>query len=184
METSQLIQSLCGEVDTDEVTWYLMENTASYTGKNADKVRALKELLRRKSEFFKTQREKKYEIPPQWAKLFAERFTMLDHREAHVAFFTTDHTLIAVETIFKGGWEECPIDGRVVIKRALELGAGAIAVGHNNPTRMVTPTIADDLATERLKKKAEIMGIKFLDHIIIGTDKQWYSFERRSYIYL
>jgi DNA repair protein RadC len=64
---------------------------------------------------------------------------------------------------------------REVFKEAIrESGSGVIFI-HNHPSGDSSPSRADIMLTERLKKSGEILGIRVLDHIIVGEDV-YYSF--------
>lgn len=60
---------------------------------------------------------------------------------------------------------------REAFKAALLDNAAAIAFVHNHPSGDVTPSREDITLTERLKDAGELLGIRVLDHIIIGRDK-------------
>lgn len=49
---------------------------------------------------------------------------------------------------------------------------------HNHPTGDPTPSPEDQEVTRRLREAGELMGIKVLDHIIIGS--AYYSFTERG----
>ena len=46
---------------------------------------------------------------------------------------------------------------------------------HNHPSGDITPSKADDETTTSLAEVGSIMGIKLLDHLIIGN-KDYYSY--------
>ena len=41
-------------------------------------------------------------------------------------------------------------------------------ISHNHPSGNPTPSLEDARLTERISKAGEILGIKLLDHVIIG----------------
>jgi DNA repair protein RadC len=56
-----------------------------------------------------------------------------------------------------------------VIKRALDLGASALIMVHNHPSGDPTPSAEDLRITRQLVDAARVMGIRILDHVIIGN---------------
>ncbi|MEI6215571.1 MAG: JAB domain-containing protein, partial [Desulfuromonadales bacterium] len=56
--------------------------------------------------------------------------------------------------------------------------AAAIILVHQHPTGDPAPSSEDIAITRRLKEAGEIMGIKVLDHIIVG-DGEYMSFVER-----
>ncbi len=68
---------------------------------------------------------------------------------------------------------------REVFKTALLSSAAAIILVHQHPTGDPSASSEDIAITRRLKEAGEIMGIKILDHIIIG-DSEYLSFVERG----
>ena len=61
------------------------------------------------------------------------------------------------------------IDVGAIFREALKAGAEEIIVAHNHPSGDPAPSKADVEATKRLKAGAELVGLAFLDHLIIGS---------------
>lgn len=59
---------------------------------------------------------------------------------------------------------------REVFRPAILDNAAAVAFVHNHPSGDTTPSSEDRSMTRRLKDCAELLGIRLLDHIIIGGD--------------
>ena len=57
---------------------------------------------------------------------------------------------------------------REVFIQAIRRSAAAVALIHNHPSGDPAPSEEDIGVTERLMDSAEILGIKIVDHIIIG----------------
>jgi DNA repair protein RadC len=58
-----------------------------------------------------------------------------------------------------------------VIKRALELGASALILVHNNPSGDPTPSNLDITVTKGIAKAAAVFDIVVHDHVIIGRGR-------------
>lgn len=67
------------------------------------------------------------------------------------------------------------VDVRGIFKAALMCGAVKIALAHNHPSGDPNPSKEDRVVTKRLVQAGMILGIPFLDHIIIGEGDKWYS---------
>ena len=63
------------------------------------------------------------------------------------------------------------IDAGAVFREALKAGAEEIIVAHNHPSGDLTPSKADIAVTGELNDLARRLGIVFLDHLLIGADK-------------
>ena len=69
------------------------------------------------------------------------------------------------------------IDAGAIFRAALKASAEEIIVAHNHPSGNLTPSRADIDATEKLREAANLLGVKFLDHIIIGSGDNYLSLE-------
>ena len=64
---------------------------------------------------------------------------------------------------------------RDVFRAAVIQGASAVTIVHNHPSGDPTPSREDHDTTKRMVQAGKILGIRVLDHIIIGDD-DYYSF--------
>lgn len=67
------------------------------------------------------------------------------------------------------------IDAGAIFREALKVGAEEIIVAHNHPSGNLTPSRADIAATARLQDGAELVGLKLIDHLIIGNGGRFCS---------
>ena len=67
------------------------------------------------------------------------------------------------------------IDAGAIFREALKVGAEEIIVAHNHPSGNLTPSRADIAATARLQDSAELVGLKLIDHLIIGNGERFCS---------
>lgn len=68
----------------------------------------------------------------------------------------------------EGTIDQTPAYPREVIRRALELGATAVILAHNHPSGDPKPSKADVTLTKAITKAGDAIGVKVLDHMIIG----------------
>lgn len=66
---------------------------------------------------------------------------------------------------------------REVFQKLLSLNAESFILVHNHPSGDATPSASDISSTERMKKCGEMMGIRMIDHIIIGAYNSYFSFD-------
>ena len=64
---------------------------------------------------------------------------------------------------------------REVFVPVIEESAAAIVLVHNHPSGDPTPSAEDIAITQRLREVGEIMGVRVLDHVVIG-DGRYVSF--------
>lgn len=98
-----------------------------------------------------------------------------DQEVVRVVCLDSKSTLIAVEDTTKGTNNASLIHPREVFKIAILTSSASIALVHNHPSGDPFPSSADIEVTEKIKNSGELLGIKVIDHVIIGKGK-FYSF--------
>jgi len=81
--------------------------------------------------------------------------------------------------ISEGSLNQSIVHPREVFSPAVKESAAAVILVHNHPTGDPAPSSEDIAITRRLKEAGEIMGIRVLDHIIVG-DGEYVSFVERG----
>ncbi|BCS51716.1 DNA repair protein RadC [Geobacter sp. SVR] len=81
--------------------------------------------------------------------------------------------------ISEGSLNQSIVHPREVFHPAVRESAAAVILVHNHPTGDPAPSQEDIAITRRLKEAGEIMGIRVLDHIIVG-DGEYVSFVERG----
>lgn len=99
----------------------------------------------------------------------------LQHEEFWIVYLNNSNKVLHKAQLSKGGITGTLVDVRLVMKQALELGAVGLILAHNHPSDTLKPSAADKQITQKLKRSAEVLDIKVLDHLII-TQKEYYSF--------
>jgi DNA repair protein RadC len=84
-----------------------------------------------------------------------------------------------MEELFRGTLTQTSVYPREVVKRALQLNAGALILAHNHPSGLAEPSRADEFLTQRLKSALQLVDVTVLDHLVIGTG-QTVSFAERG----
>jgi DNA repair protein RadC len=74
-----------------------------------------------------------------------------------------------------GGITGTLVDIRLVLRDALLTQSTSIILVHNHPSGTPDPSQSDLSLTDKVKKAAEVMDIKLLDHLIL-TECGFYSF--------
>jgi DNA repair protein RadC len=85
------------------------------------------------------------------------------------------NAVIGMDIVSVGSLTSSIAHPREIFKSAILKNAAAIILSHCHPSGDPTPSREDIQMTERVAKAGEILGIKLLDHIIIG-DQGNYSF--------
>lgn len=84
--------------------------------------------------------------------------------------------ITAVHEVAHGALSECPMSMKAIFSRALLNGSASIIVAHNHPSGVPTPSQMDIDITEKLKQAGMLLDTPLLDHLIISSDRSYYSF--------
>lgn len=92
----------------------------------------------------------------------------LEHEILGAMFLDNQHRLIVVEDIFRGTIDGASVYPREVAKIGLAHNAAALILYHNHPSGKAEPSQADIAITAKLKDALALVGIRVLDHVIVG----------------
>jgi len=94
------------------------------------------------------------------------------NQETKEYFFTMHldgkNRIVCIDQVSVGSLNQSIVHPREVFKTALLSNAAAIILLHNHPSGDPAPSREDREITRRLKEVGEMIGIRVLDHIIIG----------------
>lgn len=107
--------------------------------------------------------------------LMQARIGDLPHEEFWIIYLNNSNKVLLTELLSKGGITGTLVDVRLVLKRAIELGAVGIILAHNHPSGTLKPSESDIKLTAKIKKAGDSLDINILDHLII-TEKAYFSF--------
>ena len=83
--------------------------------------------------------------------------------------------LLCLDPVSTGSLNASIVHPRGVFKSVLLSSAAALLLVHNHPSGEPSPSREDIELTTRLKEASELLGIRLLDHVIIGNGRH-YSF--------
>ena len=102
-------------------------------------------------------------------------FEGLDREQFLVCCLDAKNAGIGVNIVSIGSLNFSIVHPREVFKPAILLNACAIIAVHNHPSGDPTPSPEDRMLTTRLREAGDLLGIRLLDHLILGDDRL-YSF--------
>jgi DNA repair protein RadC len=91
----------------------------------------------------------------------------------------TKNQVLRIATISVGSLNESIVHPRELYREAIRHSAAAVIVVHNHPSGDPTPSPEDIEVTLRLREAGRLIGIDFLDHVVIG-DGRWVSLKERG----
>ena len=110
------------------------------------------------------------------ARFAAPLFASCDREKFYILCLDSKLEPITVELAFMGGLSQCNVSIPEIFKTAILSNCNSIMCFHNHPSGSTNPSKEYRIITDRIKKAGELLGIKLLDHIIIGDNDEYYSF--------
>ena len=98
----------------------------------------------------------------------------LAQEQLRVVLLDTKHHLIGTHLVYQGGRNAVLIHLSDCFREAIAAGATAVIFLHNHPSGDPTPSAEDERLTNEAAQAGEFLGIRLLDHIIIGG-QSWVS---------
>lgn len=90
--------------------------------------------------------------------------------------------VINLNIVSMGSLQQAIVHPREVFKSAILANASSIILLHN-PSGDCQPSEADIAVTKRLINAGELLGIEVLDHIVIGEQKEYFSFKENDMLF-
>lgn len=106
--------------------------------------------------------------PEDVSKAFMHEMKCLKHEELRVIILNTKNYILRTCTAAVGGLNTSSVEARDIFKEPVKSGAASIILVHNHPSGDPEPSKDDILFTKRISEGGRMLGIKLLDHIIIG----------------
>jgi DNA repair protein RadC len=119
----------------------------------------------------------KLQSPEQVSAHFSARMRRYRQEVFVVLLLDSRHRLIGEVEVSRGSLNQSLVHPREVFAPALRESAAAILVLHNHPSGDPQPSREDHEVTRRLVRAGEILGIRVVDHLVIGGE-QFTSFAR------
>ena len=96
-----------------------------------------------------------------------------------VAYLDSRNRMLGKDRVSVGSLDTTLAHPRDVFEKAIRANAAAVIVAHNHPSGDPHPSDDDIRLTRRLVEAGKILGIKVLDHVIVGGSEH-YSFRQHA----
>ncbi len=111
-----------------------------------------------------------------------------EHQETMVLLLLDNHRkLIRRVNIAKGTLTRLTLHPRDIFRPAIQHNASSVIMAHNHPSGDPTPSKADVELTHNMAHASQIMLIRLVDHVIIGSPAgdrlPYYSFDEHHLLY-
>ena len=113
--------------------------------------------------------------------MIKEQLEGLDREQFIIACLNTKNEPTNITVVSVGSLNKAIVHPREVFKTAILSNAASVMAFHNHPSGETTPSQQDIQLTNRLYEVGELLGIKLLDHLIIG-DRTFTSLKEKGYL--
>lgn len=111
----------------------------------------------------------RYTSPSQIFETF--KFLQQETREIFLCVHLSNkNTVLCIDMVSQGSMSQSIVNPVEVFAPALLSKASALIFIHNHPSLDPLPSVEDVSITKRLKECGDLLSIRILDHIIIGSD--------------
>jgi DNA repair protein RadC len=105
---------------------------------------------------------------------FRGRLPQLDRESFYVLLLDGKNRVQAEVRVSEGSLTAALVHPREVFAPAIRDGAAALILVHNHPSGDPTPSAEDVALTERLRQVGDLVGVRILDHVVVGRGR-WVS---------
>lgn len=117
----------------------------------------------------------------QFAAILIDEMSDFDQEHLVAVYLDGKNKIIKKKTIFVGTVNSATANPREILHFAVKTLAASLLVAHNHPSGDPNPSDADSVFTQRIASACDIIGLQFIDHIIVG-DGCYFSFKENTLI--
>ena len=90
------------------------------------------------------------------------------------------HRLLSTAELFRGTINRASVEPRALLKEGLLRGAAGLILFHTHPSGDPSPSAEDLVFTRRLADAGELVGVRLIDHLVLGASGAWVSLRERG----
>ena len=113
--------------------------------------------------------------PEDVVEIFSAEFAGEKQEHLYTVLLNAKHEMIGRELVAKGGISSSPAIPQDVFRPAVRRGAAGIILVHNHPSGDPSPSEDDYKVTKRISEAGELIGIKLVDHVVVGGGGEFSS---------
>ena len=118
--------------------------------------------------------------PAAVASYLALRYGVRDQEVMGALYLDTRNRLLAERELYRGTVNRAAVEPRAILKEGLLHGACGMVVFHTHPSGDPSPSPEDLAFTRRLAEGGELVGVRLVDHLILGGVGRWVSLRERG----
>ena len=95
-------------------------------------------------------------------------------------FLDSRNRLLGESEIYRGTLNRAAVEPRALLKEALLRDAAGLVLFHTHPSGDPAPSAEDLAFTRRLARSGELLGVRLVDHLIVGSPSAYVSLRERG----
>ena len=120
------------------------------------------------------------ERPDHVAKYLFLKHYVPDQEVLGMLMLDSHNRLIDDCAVFRGTLTRAAVEPRPILKKALMGKAASVILFHTHPSGDPAPSAEDLGFTRRFAAASELLGIRLVDHMILGCPQRWVSLSQRG----
>lgn len=118
--------------------------------------------------------------PAAVARYLALRYQFSEQEIMGALYLDTRNRLVAERELFRGTLNRAAVEPRMILKHGLLRDAAGVALFHTHPSGDPAPSAEDLAFTRRVADAGDVVGIRLVDHLILGSGSRWVSLRQRG----
>jgi DNA repair protein RadC len=96
--------------------------------------------------------------------------------EFKLLLMNRSNAILGILEVSKGGISGTVTDVRIIFQAAIKANASGLLICHNHPSGALNPSESDTKITNKIKEAGNLLDIQLLDHLILTTEGNYFSF--------
>lgn len=118
--------------------------------------------------------------PAEVASYVGLRYGHRDQEVVGALYLDAQERLLAEQEIYRGTLTRAAVEPRAILREGLLRGATAMVLFHTHPSGDPSPSSHDLLFTRELSSAGAVVGIRLVDHLIVGRGGGWVSLHKHG----
>ena len=117
--------------------------------------------------------------PSEMVRYLNMRYQSRDQEILGALYLDTRQHLLGEQEIYRGTLDQAAVEPREILKECLLRGAAGVVIFHTHPSGDPSPSPEDEEFTRHMAEAAKVIGIRLVDHLILGRPGRWVSLQDR-----
>jgi len=118
--------------------------------------------------------------PAAVARYLSLRYSVRGQEVMGALYLDTRNRLLSERELFRGTLNRAAVEPRAILKFGLLRDAAGLVLFHNHPSGDPSPSVEDLSFTRRLAEAGDLIGVRLVDHLILGGGRRWVSLRQRG----